>query len=112
MIERNGKFGFGFFKGMPYATSKEAPDDFNNFRNFKNKIPKEKIIQHIETSAELGLTSAETRDIFTNEELQAGIYWDGNFVFPADFLHYLKNYDIGVPYEYEEYLTNILHLDE
>ena len=30
-----------------------------------------------------------------------------NFTFPYEFLHYYKNYDIGIPYEYEEYLKSI-----
>ena len=44
----------------------------------------------------------------TGERIQAGIYKDGKYVFPLDFLHYYKNYDIGIPLEYEEYLKTIL----
>lgn len=45
-----------------------------------------------------------SRDIFTGEKLTAGQYIDGEFRFPLEFLHYYKNYDIGIPPEYEEYL--------
>ena len=95
---------FGYFKGMPYEDSTE---DFDRYRQLKNAIPKDVIIEHIE-SLDKGLTSLPTKDIFTGAPLQAGIYEDGEFIFPLDFLHYYKNYDIGIPYEYEEYLKTVL----
>ena len=95
---------FGFFKGLPYEDCEES---FDEYRGFINTISKEKVISHIE-SLDKGLTSLPTKDLFTGESLQAGIYLDGNFVFPIDFLHYYKNYDIGIPYEYEEYLKTII----
>ena len=98
---------FGYFKGMPYEESNE---NFDDYRNFKNTIRKEKVIAHIETLEEWN-TSLPTKDIFTGEKLRAGLYQDGDFVFPLDFLHYYKNYDIGIPYEYEQYLKTILPED-
>lgn len=95
---------FGFFEGLPYEDSKEKFDDY---RRIKNTIPKEQVISHIE-SLDKGLTSLPTKDLFTGKPLQAGIYLDGDFVFPLDFLHYYKNYDIGIPHEYETYLKSIL----
>lgn len=95
---------FGYFKGMPYEDSEE---NFDDYRNFKNGISKKQVISHIE-SLEKGLTSLPTKDLFTGEPLQAGLYEDGEFIFPLDFLHYYKNYDIGIPYEYEAYLKTIL----
>ncbi len=95
---------FGFFNGMPYEDSKEIFDDY---RELKNSIPRDQVISHIE-SLDKGLTSLPTKDLFTGEPLQAGIYLDGDFVFPLDFLHYYKNYDIGIPYEYEAYLRKTL----
>ena len=95
---------FGYFKGLPY---KESTEDFENYRKFKNTIPKEKVIEHIE-SLEEWLTSLPSFDIFTGEVLQAGKYVDGDFVFPLEFLHYYKKHDIGIPYEYENYLNEIL----
>ena len=41
------------------------------------------------------------------DALKKGQYIDGDFRFPLDFLHYYKNYDIGIPYEYEAYLKEI-----
>jgi hypothetical protein len=89
---------------MPYEDSEE---DFDSYRRLKNSIPKQKVIGHIE-SLDKGLTSLRSKELFTGEPLQAGIYEDGDFIFPLDFLHYYKNYDIGIPYEYEAYLKTIL----
>lgn len=94
---------FGFFCGLPHTGSTEP---FNKYENFKNVISKAAVIKHIE-ELEPWLTSAPSIDIFTNEKLRAGIFEDGDFVFPYEFLHYYKNYDIGIPYEYEEYLKSI-----
>lgn len=35
---------FGYFKGMPYTSSKE---DFEDYRKFKNTLSREAIIRHI-----------------------------------------------------------------
>ena len=94
---------FGFFKGMPYE---DCEENFDDYCALKNSISKEQVISHIE-SLDKGLTSLPTKDLFTGESLQAGIYLDGDFVFPLDFLHYYKHYDIGIPYEYEEYLKTV-----
>ena len=95
---------FGYFKGLPYSESNECFDDY---RAFRNEIPKNKILAHIEC-LEKWFTSLPSEEIFTCEQMQAGLYEDGEFVFPLEFLHYYKNYDIGIPYEYEEYLKTIL----
>lgn len=94
---------FGYFKGMKYSTH---GDDFEKYRTFRNAISRDKIIEHIE-SLTPALACFETFDIFTGERLRAGQYIDGDFRFPLDFLHYYKNYDIGIPYEYEAYLKEI-----
>jgi len=95
---------FGYFKGLPYE---RASENFDSYRNYKNTIPKEKVIAHIE-GLEKWFTSLPSNEIFTGEPLQAGMYIDGEFRFPLEFLHYYKKYNIGVPYEYEEYLKNVL----
>lgn len=95
---------FGFFTGLPYTTP--CKENIDDYRQFNNTLPKEAVIEHIKT-VENGLTSLPSYDIFTGEELQAGMFWDGDFTFPYEFLHYYKNYDIGIPYEYEEYLKSI-----
>ena len=50
-------------------------------------------------------TTGPSKDVFTGEELRpAGMYLDGPFFFPIDYTHYMKEYGIGIPPEYEEYL--------
>ena len=94
---------FGFFKGLP---CNHCEEDFNEYRKLKNDLPKGKILAYI-SSLDAGLTSLPSKDMFTGEKLHAGMFWDGDFTFPYEFLHYYKNYDIGIPYEYEEYLKSI-----
>lgn len=110
MIRDNGILYFGYFKGMEYTkhSDKELEDDFEMYLKFKNDLPKDRIIRHIEEDLKPGIACMQTFDIFTGEELVAGQYKDGKFAFPTDFLHYLKKYDIGIPYEYEEYLKETL----
>lgn len=95
---------FGFFKGLPYEGY--CTENFDDYRKLKNSIPKSAVISHIE-SLEEGLTTLPSYDLFTGEKLHAGVFWDGDFVFPYEFLHYYKNYDIGIPYEYEAYLQGL-----
>ena len=46
-------------------------------------------------------------DIFDGERIeQAGVYEDGDFTFPLDFLHYYRKYDIDIPLDYEEYICS------
>ncbi len=82
-------------------------DCFDDYKTIKNTLSKTEIIKHIE-SLSPGLCSLWTHEMFTGEDLQAGILTDGDFRFPMDFLHYYKKYDIGIPYEYEEYLNRKL----
>lgn len=94
---------FGFFKGLPYENCDE---NFEDYKNYKNSIPKSAILAHI-SSLDAGLTTLPSHDIFSGEKLHAGMFWDGEFTFPYEFLHYYKNYDIGIPYEYEAYLKGL-----
>ena len=94
---------FGFFKGLPHEDCEENLEDY---KKFKNSIPKEKIIAYIESDNVekcLGFMPFSC-DIFTGEEMPCGLFVDGDFMFTWEFLHYYKNYDIGIPYDYEEYL--------
>lgn len=95
---------FGFFTFLPYGDN--CNEEFEKYKSFHNKVSKEAVIKHMET-VELGLTSLPSYDHFTGEKLHAGMFWDEDFTFPYEFLHYYKNYDIGIPYEYEEYLKSI-----
>ena len=104
MKKINGKNKFGFWEGQPY---KSVTDGYEDFTNLKNTISKKKVIAYIE-SLDPWLGSTRSHDIFTGEEFNCGFYEDGEFQFPVDFLRYYKTRDIGIPYEYEEYLKTIL----
>lgn len=104
MKNTNGKHLFGFWDTV-YG---EPTDKYEDFLSLKNSIDKEKVIQHIE-SLDDWLACAFATDMFTGEKFNAGIYKDGDFTFPVDFLRYYKTKDIGIPYEYEEYLNKILN---
>lgn len=104
MTVENGKYFFGFWEGMPYGSRTDSYDDF---KEFKNTIDKEIVIRHIEALDDW-VSSAQSTDLFTGEKFNAGIYDDGDFTFPVDFLRYYKTYDIGIPPEYEAYLLKTL----
>lgn len=95
---------FGFFKGLPHGQI--CNENFPDYKKLKNSISKDAVINHI-SSLEAGLTSLPSIELFTGEKIQAGVFDDGDFTFPYEFLHYYKNYDIGIPYEYEKYLKSI-----
>ena len=106
MIYCNGRYGFGFWPEMIYKTKS---DKYEDFLLFKNDIDKEAVIRHIE-SLDFACGFHDCRDLFTGEVFRSGIYDDGPFTFPVDFLRYYKSQDIGIPYEYEAYLKTILNL--
>lgn len=95
---------FGFFKGMNYG---KCNDDFDSYKNIKNKLNKSDVLSYMKRLEIACVAPMTTRDIFTGERLeQAGLYQDGQFTFPIDFVHYYEKYDIGIPIEYEKYLMN------
>ena len=96
---------FGFWEGQPYDGL--VTDKYEDFLTYKNTIDKQAVIKHIE-SLGAWLCSVRSYDMFTGEEFNSGFYDDGEFKFPVDFLRYYKTRDIGIPYEYEEYLKKIL----
>lgn len=96
---------FGIMKTSPYDNGEVEALPFEHYKQFHNEITKDKIIKHINNLEVLCSAAMASYDIVTGQSIaEAGFYRDGSFVFPTDFLHYLKNYDIGIPYEYEEYL--------
>lgn len=101
---------FANFQGMDYG---DCDESFDVFKNYHNEIPKEKIIKHIEALEPYCCMPMTSHEIFTGKEfkLSPGYYRDGDFIFPTDFLYYLKNYDIGVPLEYENYLRTLSDVD-
>ena len=108
MKEIHGMNVFGGWKELPFDSFDGLiTDEYEDFTKFKNTIDKKAVVEHIEAlGAWLG--STRTHDIFTGEEFNCGFYIDGKFQFPVDFLRYYKTKDIGIPYEYEEYLKGIL----
>ena len=99
-----GRYLFGFWEGQPYSF---VTDKYKDFLSYKNTIDKQVVIAHIE-KLNRWLASVQSYDMFTGEEFNSGFYEDGEFQFPVDFLRYYKTRDIGIPYEYEEYLKKIL----
>lgn len=98
---------FGFFRGMKYGDI--CTDDFGEYKKTKNKIEKNKILDYIEKLPIAAIAPMTVEDIFDGEKIeQAGIYEDGNFTFPLDFLHYYRKFDIGIPVDYEEYISSKL----
>ena len=99
---------FGLFKGSAMSDDDQYDDSFDDYKKFHNSISKQTIIQHIENLPFFVLAPMINHDIFNGDIIKnAGFYKDGDFFFPTDFLHYLKHYDIGIPYEYEEHLKKL-----
>lgn len=96
----NNKMLFGYWNGMPYG---QVTDTFEEMRKYKNSINKDAVIKHIKSLDPLVACMA-SHDIFTGESITAGMYEDGPFCMPLDFLKYYEEYAIGIPKEYEEYL--------
>ena len=109
MRTANGLFFFGFFKGLPYG--KNCSENLEEYKTFSNKLDRKQIIDHI-AGLEPGLCPlCNPYDSFTEEELSmAGIYADGPFRFPIDFIRYLNRFEIGIPPEYEQYLIESIGL--
>ena len=107
MKKQNGYCLFGFIEGMVYGDCHET---FDEFRTYKNNLAKSDVIRHIE-SLNPAYTSIHAKDLFSGEDIgNAGLYDDGRFLFPIDFLRYYKTMDIGIPPEYEEYLVDEIGL--
>jgi len=107
MKKVNGYIGFGFFKGTGY---RDCDDVFEDYLNYHNALPKNKIAAYIRTLP-MAVSSFHVTDIFTGEyDGNGALYEDGPFTFPVQFLRYYETYDIGIPPEYEDYLINVVGL--
>ena len=71
---------FGFFKGLPHDGCEENYDDY---KKFKNTIPKEIVIKHIESDEveKCMLMMPFPCDMFTGEKIESGLFRDGDFLF-------------------------------
>lgn len=96
---------FGFFKNMKYGDI--CKENFNEYKKIQNHVVKEKLLDYIENLPIAAIVPMTVEDIFDGERIeQAGVYEDGDFTFPLDFLHYYRKYDIGIPLDYEEYICS------
>lgn len=101
---------FGFFKEMTHYG--DCSDNFEEYKSIDNEIPKDVILSYLKALPITAVAPMTTWDVFSGEPLeQAGIYEDGEFCFPIDFIHYYEKYDIGIPLAYEQYIKEILCLD-
>jgi hypothetical protein len=97
---------FGFFKGMSYDDSNEK---FEDYKNIHNSVKKEKVLNYLKQLPIECYGMFESKDIFTGELLSpCALIADGDFMFPYDFIHYYEKYNIGIPIEYEHYISNKL----
>ncbi len=97
---------FGFFDTNVYDDSNEKFDDF---KNLENDLPKEEILKYIQNLPVGAISPMIVTDMFTGDRIElVGLYIDDDFIFPLEFLYYYKNYDIGVPKEYENYIKTKL----
>lgn len=97
---------FGFFKGSSWSY-KEKEEEFEEYKQIKNVIPKEILISYLKTLKPVAAAPMSIYDMFTNKYLGCGLmYEDGEFAFTNDFIHYYEHYDIGVPIDYENYLLS------
>ena len=101
---------FGFFKEMTHYG--DCSDNFEEYKSIDNEIPKDVILSYLKALPITAVAPMTTWDVFSGERLeQAGIYEDGEFCFPIDFIHYYEKYDIGIPLAYEQYIKELLCLD-
>ena len=62
---------FGRFKGMPHEGCNE---NFEDYKKFKNTIPKEKVIAYLESNkVEKCYGLMPSYDMFTREKIECGI---------------------------------------
>ncbi|NMD39067.1 MAG: hypothetical protein GYA87_10365 [Christensenellaceae bacterium] len=100
---------FGFIKGF-HVKVDDLQEDFDKYKSYKNQLSKDLIVKYIEKLKPYALAPTIAYEIFTKEPLRSniGLYLDDDFLFPTEFLYYYKNYDIGIPPEYEEHIKKKL----
>ena len=82
--------------------------DFAIYAKYKNKLLKTDIITHLQKQ-NYCISGNETPvyEIFNNKQIGIdSFYKENGYFIPCELVYYLKHYDIGIPYEYEEYLIN------
>lgn len=85
---------------MPYGHDL-CDESFSDYPIVESDYEKKKILEHIKSIAS-ALTSEPTYSLLDGEKLRAGMYVDGQYCFPTDFLHYHSAGVAGFPSEYIE----------
>ena len=105
MLIGNGSRYFGFWDELPLSL--KTGESFYDYLKLKNTLSREGILRYME-ALPVGLMVTpdpeQKRDVFTGEPVVPGMYKDGVYIYPSEFLHYYRKYPIGIPYEYEDYL--------
>ena len=104
---------FGMFVGSDMSFKDDYSylnENFEDYKKLENELPKSSILAYMESLTHCCLAPMISHDIFSKEVIpNPGFYEDGIFIFPTDFLYYFKNYEIGIPYEYENFLKTKIH---
>lgn len=109
IVEQNGIKAFGLFRGLPYGAI--CTQDYRDYLGYHNTLPRNVIEEHILTLEAAYSPIGNARDTTMDIELkQTGLYDDGPFRFPIDFLRYFREFQIGIPPEYEQYLIDTVGL--
>lgn len=101
MINIDGVQAFGFFEEGEYGYVSDKLEDMAKMGLFGIDLPA--FFERLET-LEFGLSSAYVTNAFTGKKIRRGIYEDGKFCFPSDYVQYLKEGRVGFPAEYAAYL--------
>ena len=107
--EENGIKLFGLFKGLPYGEM--CTEDYTDYLAYKNVLSRDTIEAHILSLEAAYCPMAAPKDTYMDINLKCtGVYDDGPFSFPIDFLRYYRTFGIGIPPEYEQYLIETIGL--
>ncbi len=94
----------GFYKEMPHGgDSKLSILDFVN----KTKGSTDKIVRYLNDGKALIISPGLVDDVIDSSKGTAGtptVYTDGKWIWPGDLAYYVKNYHLGLPQEFLDYM--------
>ena len=96
---------FGYLRGMPYGQDL-CDETFDDYPIMETDEERPKLLLHLKQLTP-ALTSEPTYDLVTGKPLQGGMYEDGIYGFPTDFVHYYMRGIVGFPVEYMDYLRDM-----
>ena len=94
-------FGFWAVQGWDNPT-----DTYEEMLKYHNTVDKQKVIKYLENLPAGYGAGFPHKDFRNGERIELGIIIDEPFVTSFDFLHFYKTSDIGIPYDYEEYIKD------